>query len=202
MSMPSPQYVLSPLRAAASELRDAALAAQDDFADGAKHAGRDLNAGVRLALGDVAESNARLQSAVDDVAASVRASGQAALNRAQKLRFDANRRFSSLRNRAIAGSKAALDDSLRYSRKAGQRLEHTAIDARKWASQNPHVVVAAVVAVCCVAVLAYRRRRMARLAAREKSARRKANGALHARHANGVASAKRREGSHRMSAAK
>lgn len=203
MSIPSTQYFLKPLRTAATNLSDATIAAQNDFIGGAKHAREYLNAGLRQALSDVAKSNMQLQAAVADVAASARASVESTLERGHDLRVKANRSFFGLRKRAVSGASDAWDSSVQYSRDASQRLGKAAVGAKTWAAENPLLVFAAVATASYLAVLEYRRRRMARAAATEQLRRRRATStAKHAANGAGVAKAKQRRTTHGAAAAK
>ena len=166
--MSSSQIVLKPLRSAASELRNAAAAAQSEFVSGTRNARDQLQAGLTHALDDVAKSNARLQSVAEDLAASTRASLQSVLQRGQDLGRSANRRFFGLRKRAIAQASDALDNSVDYSRDAGRKMQKAASEATSWAARNPRVLVAVAITACYVAVVRYRRRRKALLAAARK----------------------------------
>jgi hypothetical protein len=172
MSMPSSQYVLAPLRSAASELRGAALAAQNDVAGGAKDARNHLQAGLTHALSDVAKSNARLQAAVDNVAAVTRASAESVLKGGQHLGRSANRRFFGLRKQAVSRATDALDNTMQYSRDVPRKVQKAAIDATSWAARNPRLVIAVAITACCVAFVGYRRRRKALAAAAKKPGRR------------------------------
>jgi len=183
MSMSSSLNVLKPLRSAANDLHDGALAVQNDLSDSAAQAGKQLQAGWNHALGDVVRSNARLQAVVNDVAAATRATAESAFKRGKDLGRSANRRFFGLRKQAVSQATDALDNSVRYSRKAGRKMQEAASDATSWAARNPRVMIAVAVTACCVAVLRYRRRRKA-LAEAKKSVRpikstaaHKANGA-------------------------
>ena len=176
MNTHSPHYVLLPLRSAVSEMRDAARAAQSDFAGGTKSAKDHLQTGLMHALNEVANTNARLQEAIDEVAAAARASGKAARKRSQDFRRNTGQRFSALRQRAVSEAGASWNGTLRHSRDASRRVQEAALSASNWASRNPRLTVAIAVTACCLAVARYRRRRAARLAAAEKSARRKTRG--------------------------
>jgi hypothetical protein len=184
MSMSSSLSVLKPLRSAANDLHDAALAAQNDFSDGAAQARKQLQAGWNHALNDVASSNAKLQAVVDDVAAATRATAESAIKRGKDLGRSANRRFLGWRKQAISQATDALDNSVQYSRKASRKMQKAATDATSWAARNPRTVFVVAVTACCVAVLRYRRRRKALAEAAKKTDRpiksaaaRKANGA-------------------------
>jgi hypothetical protein len=184
MNMSSSLNVIKPLRSAANELHDAALAAQNNLSVNAMHAREQLREGLNHALGDVAKSNARLQAVVNDAAAATRATAESVLKRGQDLGRTANRRFFGLRKRALSQATDALDNSVRYSRKASRTMQAAASEATSWAARNPRVMIAVAVTACCVAVLRYRRRRKALAQAGKKAARpiksataRKANGA-------------------------
>lgn len=172
--MSSSQIVLKPLRSAASELRDAASAAQSEFISGTRNARDQLQAGLTHALDDVAKSNARLQSVAEDVATSTRASLQSVLKRGQDLSRSANRRFFGLRKRAISQASDVLDNTVDYSRDAGRKMQKAASDATSWAARNPRLVFAVAITACYVAVVRYRRRRKALSAASKKPATRQA----------------------------
>jgi hypothetical protein len=181
MTMSSSQIVLKPLRAAASDLRDAASAAQNEFVSGTRNAKDQLQAGLTHALDDVAKSNARLQAVADDVAASTRASLLSVLKRGQDLGRNANRRFFGLRKRAIAQATDALDNTVDYSRDAGRKMQKAASQASSWAARNPRLVFAVAITACYVAVVRYRRRRKALAAASKKPAARQTKAATSAR---------------------
>lgn len=166
--MSSSQIVLKPLRSAASELRDAAAAAQSKFIRGTRNANEHLQAGLSHALDDVAKSNARLQAVAEDVAESSRISLQSVLKRGQDLGRTANRRFFGLRKRAMEQATDALDNTVHYSRDAGRKMQKAASEASSWAARNPRLLVAVAFTACCVAVVRYRRRRKALAAASEK----------------------------------
>jgi hypothetical protein len=165
MSMSSSQIILKPLRSAASELRDAAAAAQSEFIGGTRNAREHFQAGLTHALDDVAKSNARLQAVAEDVAASTRASLQSVLKRGQDLGRNANRRFFGLRKRAIAQASDALDNTVHYSRDTGRKVQKAASEVSSWAARNPRLVFAVAITACYVAVVRYRRRRKALAAA-------------------------------------
>ena len=174
MTMPSSQIVLKPLRSAASELRDAAAAAQSQLFSGARNAGDQLQAGLTHALVDVAKSNARLQAVAEDVATSTRASVQSVLERGKDLGRNANRRFFGFRKRAIAQASDALDNTAHYSRDAGRKMQKAANEASAWAARNPRLLFAVAITACYVAVVRYRRRRKVLAAASKKPAARQA----------------------------
>jgi hypothetical protein len=178
MSMSSSQIVLKPLRSAAAELRDAAIAAQSEFVGGTRNAKEHLQAGLTHALDDVAKSNARLQAVAEDVAASTRASLQSVLKRGQDLGRSANRRFFGLRKQAIAQANDALDNTMHYSRDTGRKMQKAASQVSSWAARNPRLVFAVAITACYVAVVRYRRRRKALAAASKKPAARQAKAAV------------------------
>jgi hypothetical protein len=120
-------------------------------------------------LSDVARSNAKLQAAVNDVAAPTRATAESAIKHGKALGRSANRRFLGWRKQAISQATDALDNSVRNSRKASRRVQKAAGDATSWAARNPRVTIAVVLTACCVAVLRYRRRRKALAEAARKS---------------------------------
>jgi hypothetical protein len=177
------QNILTPLRSAASEMRDAALATQNDFIGDANHARDYLRAGLAQAINDIAESNAKLRATVGDVAAATRASAESMRQYEQDLGRSANQHFFGLRDRAVSNATNALDNSLHYSRDASRKMQKMAIHVTTWAARNPRLVFAVAITACCVAVVRYRRRRNALAAARKTSTRRQTKKAAPRAHA-------------------